>query len=213
MKYAFHAGWVVANPMEKVQHHRIRRKRGSAVTFTTAQAEKLMRAVEKMQGGRFVPYFALCLFAGVRPCIKNGEITRLKPEHVNLETGIINITAEVSKVREQRPITIQPNLAAWLKAYPLDEFSILPEEFSVARAKIGKTFDLSHDVMRHTFISMFVGKFRSIGEASIQAGNSERIIRKHYLDLKGQTEAEAFFGIMPKNIAGEEAPTALPVAA
>jgi len=27
--------------------------------------------------------------------------------------------------------------------------------------------------MRHTFISMFVAKFRSIGEAAIQAGNSE----------------------------------------
>jgi hypothetical protein len=31
--------------------------------------------------------------------------------------------------------------------------------------------------MRHTFISMFVAKFRSIGEAAIKAGNSEAIIR------------------------------------
>ncbi len=45
---------------------------------------------------------------------------------------------------------------------------------------------------------MFVAKFRSIGEASIQAGNSESIIRKHYLDLKTTAEADAFFGILPK---------------
>lgn len=38
--------------------------------------------------------------------------------------------------------------------------------------------------MRHTFISKLVAKFRSIGEAALQAGNSETIIRKHYLDLK-----------------------------
>jgi hypothetical protein len=42
---------------------------------------------------------------------------------------------------------------------------------------------------------MFVAKFRSIGEAAIQAGNSESIIRKHYLDLKSPAEAEQFFGI------------------
>jgi hypothetical protein len=29
----------------------------------------------------------------------------------------------------------------------------------------------SHDVMRHTFISLFAGKFRSMGDAALQAGN------------------------------------------
>jgi hypothetical protein len=45
---------------------------------------------------------------------------------------------------------------------------------------------------------MFVAKFRSMGEAALQAGNSESIIRKHYLDLKSSGEAEQFFGILPK---------------
>ena len=52
--------------------------------------------------------------------------------------------------------------------------------------------------MRHTFISMFVAKFRSMGEAALQAGNSESIIRKHYLDLKSKQEAEEFFTICPR---------------
>ena len=52
--------------------------------------------------------------------------------------------------------------------------------------------------MRHTFISMFVAKFRSMGEAALQAGNSESIIRKHYLDLKSKEEAEEFWSILPK---------------
>ncbi|MGH7995476.1 MAG: hypothetical protein ACREFX_03900 [Opitutaceae bacterium] len=62
---------------------------------------------------------------------------------------------------------------------------------------MGQKFPLAHDVMRHSFISMFVAKFRSIGEAALQAGNSENIIRKHYLDLKTTEEAEQFFGILP----------------
>jgi hypothetical protein len=45
---------------------------------------------------------------------------------------------------------------------------------------------------------MFVAKYRSMGEAALQAGNSESIIRKHYLDLKSQAEAEEFFNILPK---------------
>ena len=211
LKFAFHRGWIHENPIAKVPHHRIRRKRGAAVTFSAAQAEALMHHVEGIEGGRFVPFFALCLFAGIRPCVRTGEILRLKPELVNLESGIINITAEVSKVREPRKVIIQSNLAAWLKAYPLDKFPIVPENLQHVRAKIAKDFGLSHDIMRHTFISMFVAKFRSLGEAALQAGNSEAIIRKHYLDLKSQTEAERFFGIMPKK-ADAPAQEALPVA-
>jgi hypothetical protein len=68
--------------------------------------------------------------------------------------------------------------------------------------------------MRHTFISMFVAKFRSLGEASLQAGNSESIIRKHYLELKSEAEAAQFFGILPERAenAGTE-PVAFPAPA
>ena len=41
-----------------------------------------------------------------------------------------------------------------------------------------------------------------MGEAALQAGNSESIIRKHYLDLKSPAEAEAFFGIFPARSEG-----------
>jgi len=51
--------------------------------------------------------------------------------------------------------------------------------FKKRREKFRDRFHLTHDVPRHTFISMFVAKFRSIGEAAIQAGNSESIIRRH----------------------------------
>lgn len=45
---------------------------------------------------------------------------------------------------------------------------------------------------------MHVGKYRSMGEAALQAGNSEAIIRRHYLDLKTPAEAEELFTIMPQ---------------
>jgi integrase len=174
-----------------------------ARTLSAAQVGELMNYCETFEDGRWVPYFALCLFAGIRPSIPDGEIARLKPEDVCLDAGIIHISAEVSKVREPRKIAIQPNLAAWLRAYPLGKFPIIVRvNFHRRREKFNERFNLTHDVLRHTFISMFVAKFRSIGEAALQAGNSESIIRKHYLDLKSTKEAEEYFGIMPKRVSG-----------
>jgi integrase len=199
LKFAFQQDWIAVNPMEKIAYHRIAHRRGSAPTLNAQQAQELMTFVENYRGGALVPFFALCLFAGIRPCVRTGEILRLRPEHVRLDTGMIHVEPEVSKVRMKRNVTIQPNLAAWLRAYPLDRYPIIVPALQKHRARIAKLFGLSHDVMRHTFISFFVSKFRSMGEAALQAGNSEAIIRKHYLDLKTPAEAEEFFGILPEN--------------
>lgn len=197
-KFAFHRGWIAENPILRVPHHRIRRRRGPALTFTVAQVRELMEYLEGFEGGRWVPYFALCLFAGIRPEVPDGEITKLRPEAVCLDTSTISISAEVSKVREPRRVAIHTNLAEWLRAYPLERLPIVVADFQKRRAKFAKRFGLTHDVLRHTFISMFVAKYRSMGEAALQAGNSESIIRRHYLDLKSQAEAEEFFNILPK---------------
>jgi integrase len=197
-KYAFQHEWIASNPVEKTPHHRINHRRGSAVTISAERAAELMRYVEGFHDGALVPCIAIPLFAGVRPCIRYGEISKLHAESVRVDTGVIHIEPEVSKVRMKRLVTIQPNLAAWLRAYSLEEFPIIPRNATNMRADLFKKFGLTHDVLRHTFISMFVGKFRSMGEAALQAGNSETIIRRHYLDLKTPAEAEAFFGIMPQ---------------
>jgi integrase len=196
-KFGFHRGWIAENPILRVPSHRLRKARGMAKTFSAAQARELMAYFETFEGGRWIPYFALCLFAGVRPGVPDGEITKITSDAVRLDTGLIHITSETSKVREPRKITIQPNLEAWLRAYPLSKYPVVVADFKKRREKFKDRFQLTHDVMRHTFISMFVAKFRSIGEAALQAGNSETIIRKHYLDLKSKEEAEEFFSIVP----------------
>jgi len=197
-KFAFQRDWVAQNPIEKTPHYRINHRRGSAMTITAEQAAKLMVFVENYEAGEMVPYFAICLFAGVRPCLRFGEISKLKPASVKRDTGVIHIEPEVSKVRTKRLVTIQSNLAAWLRAYPLEQFPIIPKNAVNMHRRICDEFGLTHDVLRHTFISMFVAKFRSMGEAALQAGNSESIIRKHYLDLKSKEEAEQFWSIMPQ---------------
>lgn len=197
-KFCFMRGWTAENPIPKVPHFRIRRKRGAATTLTAADAQKVMDFAEGYKEGALVPFFALCLFAGIRPGVPDGEISRLTPAMIDLEQGEISITAEVSKVAEPRVTIIQPNLAAWLRAYPLTGSAVTLGDFKKRRQAIWRKLGLTQDVMRHTFISMFVAKFRSIGEAAIQAGNSEAIIRRHYLNLKTREEADKFFAIVPR---------------
>ena len=195
-KFAFQQDWVGANPVTRIPHYRIAHRRGSAVTLSAEKAAELMTHVETIENGFLVPFYALCLFAGIRPSVRDGEISKLRPEHVRLDTGVILVEPEISKVRMKRLVTIQPNLAAWLRAYPFKPINAHAIEHF--RKPVVKKFGLTHDVLRHTFISMFVGKFRSMGEAALQAGNSESIIRKHYLDLKTPAEAKQFFKIRPK---------------
>jgi integrase len=205
LKFALQRDWIADNPLTKISPRRIRRRRGCAITFAASQTAGLMAHVENHYPTA-VPFFALCLFAGIRPCLRTGEILRLQPASVKLDANMIRIDGEVSKVREPRNVAIQPNLAAWLRAYPLKKFPIIPANLQHIREKVAEKFPLAHDVMRHSFISFFVAKFRSIGEAALQAGNSESIIRKHYLDLKTTEEAEEFFGILPKHVGAPAAP-------
>lgn len=209
-KFCLSNKYVAENPVLDVPQFKIKKARGTAETLSAEKAKEFMLWLENYRGkqnktgtwwgkpGCMVPYFALALFAGIRPDWKDGEIKKIKPEHIRFDTNVILIEPEVSKVNEKRSIKLQPNLKMWLEKYPLDEYPILPGRFRDMWVDVRKEIELPHDVLRHTFISMTVGAFRSVGDASLQAGNSEAVIRKHYLDLKSVEEADQFWRICPK---------------
>jgi len=203
--------FVSKNPVTNIPHHRIGKQRASPETLSAAQVSDMMGFLEAYSGperksgqppgviGAMVPYFALCLFAGIRPDWKDGEIRKLRTESIQIDTGTIHIEPRVSKNTEKRSVKIQPNLAIWLKKYPPENFPIIPASlFREMRLEIRKRFNLGHDVLRHTYVSMLVGAFRSVGDAALQAGNSEGVIRRYYLDLKSEEEAERFWRICPQ---------------
>lgn len=96
-------------------------KRGAASKKTYKNRREL---AETNHYAGLLPFVALCLFAGIRPDLYNGEISELDAEDVRLNTGVILIEPEGSKVRMKRAVTIQPKLAAWLRTYTLDVFPI-----------------------------------------------------------------------------------------
>lgn len=90
LKYCLLQDWIAANPIEKVPHFRGQgHRRGSAVTLTAARCAEIMEWCEMNHDGKLAPFAALRLFAGIRPDLYEGEISKLKPEHVRLDTGVI----------------------------------------------------------------------------------------------------------------------------
>ena len=200
--------WIVNNPVKDVEKFEV--AQGIPEILSAEKVKDLFAYLETYRGnprkplepGCLVPYFALATFAGLRPAINGGEITRLArlKKHdriIDLQAGVIRVTPELAKTKDVRQIMIQPCLNAWLTRYPIDRYPIIPSSASNLLAEVRKEFSLGHDWLRHTFISMHVTKFRSMGDTALQAGNSEAIIKKHYLNLVSPEEADAFWKIVP----------------
>lgn len=200
--------WIVANPVHDVEKFDVTMKlpeilaaKKVAELFNFLEAYSGNTKVP-LQPGCLVPYFALAVFAGIRPAINAGELVRIanlpsRERIIDLQMGVIRITPEIAKTNGVRQIVIQPNLLAWLKRYPLDRFPLLPRNAIDLIGEVRAKFSLGHDVLRHTFISMHVAKFKSMGDAALQAGNSEAMIKKHYLNLVTTAEAKEFWKIAP----------------
>jgi hypothetical protein len=190
--------WILANPCEGVTKVKLDGI-GEPDRLTIAQAARLMRDAQTSHGGKLARYFALALFAGIRPGPK-GELYKLAkhPERdrlIDLKMGIITIPPEVSKTRQKRQIVIRPALRAWLEATAPE---ILPTNADRNLKQMRKRHALTHDILRHSFISFHVGAFRSIGDAALEAGNSESVIKAHYLNLATSAQGKAFWRIAPK---------------
>lgn len=162
-------------------------------TTSPEDVRKLFSVLMRWRGGVLVRPFALLYFAGIRP----DELKRMagrERELVNLKTLAITIPANVSKTRHERQVAISDNLAIWLKSFP---GALIPTNFEALNKKVRKHFELSHDEARHSYISYHVALHRSIGDAALQAGNSESIVKRHYLNTHTQEEGSEFFRTIP----------------
>lgn len=201
--------WIMANPVKDVEKFKI--SQGLPEILSAEQVREIFKFLETYRGnprrnlpaGCLVPYFVLATFAGIRPSINGGEITRIaklksRDRIIDLKAGVIRITPDIAKTKDVRQIVIQPNVATWLTRYSPEKYPILPVNGFDFLQEVRKKFAIGHDVLRHTYISMHVAKFRSMGDTALQAGNSEAMIKKHYLNLVTPSEAEEFWQIVPQ---------------
>jgi len=205
--------WCVNNPCYAVEIEGLTSDDDrEPVVLQLSDCEALLRAGEKFDNGRLVPYVALCLFGGLRPF----ESARLTWDQVNLTDGEIRLKGTQTKTGKGRIVVIDKTLKAWLSKYRkageiyLSTYNL---ELKDLRAQIGygpkteKQPDLKPwvpDVLRHTAISHYFRLTGSYGRTAEQFGNSEGIIKKHYQGRVTSADTKRFYALRPRASASQK---------
>lgn len=194
---------VNTNPVESVPHfsnRKVKEQRPEVEVMTPKQTRKLFEYLKTFKKGAYVKYYALACFAGLRP---NSEIERLAVEPkvgtiIDLEHSEISLPASITpKSSGSRTVTIQPNLAAFLKAYPgpiLRGKNLRRDIGTIMREN-----NLSQDICRHSWYTYFIGLTDSISRAAMEGGSSERVVKEHYEAQVKRRKAQAaeYWAILP----------------
>ena len=184
------------NPAAAVAKHRL--GRGLPEVLTVDQSREVLHYAAAHEGGALAKYFALALFAGLRTG-PDGELHKLagqpdRAKWIDLPRGVIHVQPEISKTHQYRQVTIRPALHAWLTRFSGE---IWPRNGDRMLKHVRARFALGHDVLRHTFFSFLVAAEGSVERAALEGGNTESILRRHYLNLSTVGEAGGFWKILP----------------
>ena len=196
--------WTFQNPVEDVLRYsnELVAEERPQITITGVETTReLMSYAMSYKGGKMAKFFALIYFAGIRPDPATGEIGKV--QEINLDNGRIAVPPVAAKTKSERPVNIMDNLRPWLELYA--DKPIIPPNCKNDAAHIRHKFGLGQDETRHSFISYHVALHRSLAYTALQAGNSEGMIKKHYLTFPTHAEGEQFFSIVPDMATGEAA--------
>ncbi len=178
--------------------------------LTAKQCRKLLDAAVKHYSD-CVPGFAISLFTGLR----KAELGRLRKDDIT--TAGINLPASSVKIKRRRFIQMPAPLAAWLKAYPVQE-TVLPanwhkKEKAVRRLagwKVWSDFvephepptnlpEWPHNALRHTHASVHVALGKPLESLIFEFGHSggTQTLKSHYVGVMPKAEANKILKIRP----------------
>jgi len=195
--------WINENPVAAVERFGKRSlARAHRQRLEVQQCRELMAFLEEFYP-EWCTFFAVALFAGVRPDMRNGEMFELARcvgrDGIGqyYHGGFFHLSEEIVKDGASRQTTVHENLARWLDKYPPTKESLCPADYD-AYGIIREKFKIPHDGLRHTAVSAYVAKYGSFALAADEFGNSEKIIREHYHRRMPKEDAEAFYQIFPE---------------
>jgi hypothetical protein len=172
-------------------------------TLSADRAAALMHAVESEFPG-LVTYCALNLFAACRPSWRVGEAYELVYKYPDrrrafFRHGALHIPGDIAKPGIPRtvPYAEVPPLAEWIAAYPPGEYDPPKNPERVIQG-LRERFQIPHDGLRHTGISMALGMGMDFSRATLIFGVEERIMKTRYANLLSREEATALSQILPR---------------
>jgi integrase len=202
--------WLSANPAEKISF--IVRKARPVKIYTPAEVERLFSTCREMDF-ELIPALVLMTLCGVRPSHDEGEIVRLRWEHLFITDNEprIEIPADVAKKDKSRQVTLRPAVLAWLSWWTSNggnakglivktsgEAFRLGRRAVFAKAKVASI----QDGLRKTFAS-YLAKAETKDTAIKELGHSGgELLDRHYRTDVTMTDANAFWAILPPPIEG-----------
>ncbi len=209
-KWCIDQGYATQNPLQNIKI--VVDEKEDIPIMTVAEAERIMRVCEETVPEAMI-YYAICLFAGLRPY----ECKRLLWENIKEEEGVINVLRGTSKTG-WREVKIEPTLKAWLssfegkkkghvitqKGYRWYTEKVREKAGYKIHGKNPKGKEWDEDLARHTFASYWLPIHKVRPVLAEEMGNSKKMIDKHYRQYVSVAEAKLFWGILPKKMREEE---------
>jgi integrase len=206
--------YVQANPIEEIEP--VETEEIDPEILDLAEIKSLLQAAKEYKKGVMLPYFALAVFAGMRP----KELARLQWQHVSLEEKVIRVGSDIAKLRQRRVVELEDNSIEWLR--PCIGKSIVAKnwrrDFDAVRRAAGFRGCVSRkeqdknlkewpqDVLRHTSLSFHYAKHKDERATAAWAGNSPDTVHRFYRGLVTEAQAKLFWELKPGNVEGNTIP-------
>jgi integrase len=189
--FAKERGYCVANPVEKTARAKV-----IETVIGILTVDQTARLLENA-ALELLPYVAIGAFAGLR----RAELERLDWREVDLQSGLIEVTASKAKSARRRFVRIQPNLAKWLQPHTRLSGNVAPsgyrELLDTAREAAGIT-QWPQNALRHSFASYHLAKFKDAPALALELGHtSTHLVFNHYRELVRPKQAERYWKIAP----------------
>ena len=165
--------------------------------FTPEEMGRILLAAH----ARILPFLAIGAFAGIR----SAEIHRLDWEDIKWDRGHIEIAGKKAKTAARRLVPLTDNLKAWLTPWREATGPIVPISDSsgalgdvAVKARIPGGW--RQNALRHSYISYRVAETGDAARTSLEAGNSPKMIFRHYREIVDGEAAKAWFSLMPPEV-------------
>ena len=138
-------------------------------------------------------------FAGLR----RTELHAQSWDDVQLERGLLRVTAAKRNTVSYRLVHLAPAAVAWLRLCPhfeADDGKLVSPSWGIDRVHtLAREADIPtpDNAFRHSFISYRCASSGNVAETSQEAGNSPGVVHKHYRELVAKADGEAWFKVMP----------------
>jgi integrase len=168
--------------------HALKIEAQAVAVYTPAQFRALLEAAPEE--------WRLALAIGGLAGLRTEEIAGLRWEDIKLGRKLIEVRAEICKTRRRRLVPILPALETWMrKSKPTAAGMVAPSEGSeplIKRLKRAKVHYVRNG-LRHSYGSYRCAMVKSAGQVALEMGNSEHIVRAHYLEMQDRKAATKWF--------------------